>query len=59
MRRRWAVSSHYTHGKENLYTKVAFFLRPRPLARLKLSFEEQLYGMFGLNILHLLMRADG
>lgn len=57
--RRWVVSSHYRHGKENLSMKVAFFLRPRPLARLKLSFEEQLYGLFGLNILHLLMKADG
>lgn len=56
---RWLVSSHCTHGRENLYMKVAFFLRSRPLARLKLPFEEQLYGLFGLNILHLLMRADG
>lgn len=42
----WIVSSHYTHGKENLYMKVAFFLKPRPLARLQLSFEEQLCGLF-------------
>lgn len=44
---------------KTLYTKVAFFLRSRPLARLELPLEEQLYSLFGLSILHLLMQVDG
>lgn len=54
------MSAATTHiRKENLHMNVAFCLRCRLLARLRLPFEEQLYALFSLNIFNLLTHADG
>lgn len=50
---RWVVSSHHAHVKKTcMWT---FCPSCRLLARLRLPFEEQLYALFGLNILSLLI----